>query len=526
MKFTKKFSFLLIIVVAAGVMAYSFLKPKGPNYKTETVVRGDITQEVSETGTVKKGETLNLNFKNSGTINEVAVAKGDEVAAGQFLARLDTAQLEVQLKQARANIDLCRIQRDRLTNGASDQDIRLAQTAAVNAQSTFDSAKQSLADARQNGDQKLANLYDSAADVLNSAHAKAVSADNAASMVQRTYFSPQDEDSIRVSEAVRQIENAAAKISGSDDYDAALEEASVQLAEIDADLADIRVICEKETWRDVVKQTDKNEIETQRDYIIAAQTAVNSAKQNIDFQKVANDAAVNAAQSAATAAGGALQSVREQLSKLTAQPRAEDVGVLDAEISQAQSAADLLELQISDSRIIAPVSGQIAQVNLQKGEAYFPAMAAIGAIVLIPDDPFYVEVDIYEEDVAKIKAGDAVSITPASSPDNSFKGRVVSTDPDSKIVNGVVYYTTKIGFDQTPPDIKSGMSADVVIIAATAKNTLLISESALANNDGAYSVRRLAGGVPESVSVSIGIKSKGQVQILSGLAEGDKVVTE
>jgi len=525
MKFTKKFVFFLIIIVAVGAIAYSFLKPKGPDYKTETVVRGSIIQEVSETGTVKKGETINLSFKNSGTVDKISVSKGDEVAAGQLLAELDTAQLEVQLKQARANLDLYRIQRDKLVNGAGAEDIALAQTAVANAQAARDNADQSLADARQGADQKLANLYDAAGDVLGSAHAKAVSAGNAVSLTQRTYFSPQGDDSIRVIEGVRRIENAAAKINGTNDYESDLKEAAALLAKIDADLADIRVVCEKEAWRDIVDEADKDAIETQRDYIIAAQAAVNSAKQNIDLQKVANDAAINSAQSAVTVAEGALQSAREQLAKLTAQPRAEDIGVLDAQIAQAQAAVDLLSLQITDSGITAPVSGQVAQVNYREGEAFLSALAG-GVISIIPDDPFFIEVDIYEEDVAKVSTGDPVDIAPASSPEDSYSGKVVSIDPTGKTVNGVVYYTTKIAFDNAPTNIKPGMSADVVIVTAEAKDVLLISESALGKNAGGNYVRVLSGAEIQETAVKTGIKSKGQVQILSGVKEGDIIITE
>jgi HlyD family secretion protein len=192
MKFNKKILILTVIFAIAGWLIYSALKPKGPVYTTVAVVRGDIVQEVSETGTVKKGDILVLNFKNSGTIDKIAVGKGDAIQAGQILAQLNTDQLQVQLRQAKANLDLYRIQRDKLMNGASDEDITLAQTAVINAQAARDSASQALSDAKDGADQKLSNLYDAASDTLNSARAKAVNAGNSASLLQRTYFTPQD----------------------------------------------------------------------------------------------------------------------------------------------------------------------------------------------------------------------------------------------------------------------------------------------------------------------------------------------
>jgi len=67
---------ILIIIAIAGLIAWNMFKPEEATYKTEPVVIGSITQEVAETGSVKKGEAINLNFKNSGIIEKINVSPG------------------------------------------------------------------------------------------------------------------------------------------------------------------------------------------------------------------------------------------------------------------------------------------------------------------------------------------------------------------------------------------------------------------------------------------------------------------
>jgi len=112
-----------------------------------------------------------------------------------------------------------------------------------------------------------------------------------------------------------------------------------------------------------------------------------------------------------------------------------------------------LGLQIEKCRLKAPVDGQIGEINYREGESV-SSLAASGAMTLIPHDPYVVETDIYEEDIIKIKVGDAVMISPASNPEETFPGSVVLIDPVNKVVNGVVYYSVKIAFDGAPDSVK------------------------------------------------------------------------
>jgi len=535
MKSNKKILIILAAVAVGGVLAWDWLRPKTPEYKTEKVVRGQIAQDVAETGSVKKGESLNLNFKNSGAVAKVDVAKGDQVAFGRILAELDDRQLQVQLIQARANLDLYNLQLEKLRTGAAVEDISIVQSQAQSAQVALENAQAALVDAKTAADQKLNSAYKTATDALATAYVKAYNGYNFTDLLQRTYFAPQDADSISVFETAQKMNLSVGKIKNysdaaqADGKDSGLDPvfavAKGHLAEVETDLRFVRAMCEKLPWRDSVSQTYKDGLDLHIGYVVAAQTAFNSAVENIALQKSANALSVNSAQAGVDAAAAARATAAGQLEKTIAPPRTEDEGILEAQTAQARAQIALLELQIADSKLIAPVGGQIAEVNIKTGETISP-LGAGPAMVLLPADPYEIVADIYEEEAVNLKVGNRAQISIAAIPDKVFGGYVAEIDPAGKLINGVVYYQTKIAFDQVAPEaLKPEMTADVEIIAAQSDDALLVSETALRKKTGGgWFVQVLENGVSRDVDVQIGIRSKGMAEIISGLSEGDEVI--
>ncbi len=75
---------------------------------TEQIVEaalGDVEQTISSEGTIEAESTADLAFDVSGTVTEVLVAAGDEVAAGDAVARIDTSELQAALLEAQAAVD-------------------------------------------------------------------------------------------------------------------------------------------------------------------------------------------------------------------------------------------------------------------------------------------------------------------------------------------------------------------------------------------------------------------------------------
>ncbi len=76
-----------------------------PSYRTEPVIRGDIQQTVTATGTVNAVTTVLVGTQVSGTIKNLFVDFNSRVTKGQLIALIDPEMFEAQVAQARANME-------------------------------------------------------------------------------------------------------------------------------------------------------------------------------------------------------------------------------------------------------------------------------------------------------------------------------------------------------------------------------------------------------------------------------------
>jgi HlyD family secretion protein len=94
--------------------------------RTETVRRGDIVSVVGATGSVLAEQQANLFFLLPGTVAEVLVESGDEVKAGQVLARLDQTDQRLAVQQAKDALAMAELNRQKLLAGPDESAIAVA----------------------------------------------------------------------------------------------------------------------------------------------------------------------------------------------------------------------------------------------------------------------------------------------------------------------------------------------------------------------------------------------------------------
>ncbi len=133
-----------LVVVISGFFIYKSNTKPTINYTTVAAIQGNLTQTVSETGTIKPEKELELNFSGAGKIAVVNAKVGDKVTSAQVLAELDTSDLNIKLREAQANANMARAQLDKLLSGASTEDRALAEANFKEAQASYDSALKDL----------------------------------------------------------------------------------------------------------------------------------------------------------------------------------------------------------------------------------------------------------------------------------------------------------------------------------------------------------------------------------------------
>lgn len=536
LSYMKKVIVIVVIVSIVSIFVYqNYFKKTELDFTLVKVVKGEVVQEISETGQVKKGEEVNLGFKLAGVLENIYVEVAEEVKEGEILAKLENSQLRIKLEEAEANLDLAQAQFNKLLAGATQEEIQITQTAVDNARISFESAKQNLQDIKVQGEENLKAAYDDALNALDDSHLKITNALNKTDLIQTTYFTSNDQEKIIVRENKDKIENALNKVKsyldtakntqGYEDIDLAISEMKEALDSVFNALKIIRDTCEETGYKNLVSSTDKTSLDNHQGYINTALTNITNFQQTISLTKLTNSSNINTYQASIDSAQGELTAAENELAKITADPRKEDVDLYQAQVRQARAQVQLLGKQIEDTILKSPVEGQVVKINKRVGELVQTAIQD-AVINLLPASPFKIEVDIYEEDIVDVKVDNPVEITLVAFSDDILKGRVISIDPAEKLIGGIVYYEVTIDFEETRDGIKPGMTADIIIESDKKENVLVIPKRAVKKMDGKKIVQVFKDGEVKEREIEIGLEGNEYIEVISGLQEGEEVVID
>lgn len=496
-------TWLVIIIIILIIIGYFFIKGifKSPTdgLLTEKITKGLVLQEVSETGSVRATENISLGFKSVGKVAKIDVAVGDSVKKGDVLAELDFSQVAAQLQSAKAVLNSANTQYDKLINGLTPQDVKTYEDAVTSAQ------------------QDLNNTYDGALNTLNDAYLDIYNAYNVVVSIRNSYFSASDQSGIVVSSArddinsnmqdVKNYLDAATKSSTKSDIDSAVSRMLIVLNNVYNDLKIVREQCDQGIYYSKVSAADKTSLDTQKANINTASTTVTTLQNSISSYEVV------------------LQKAEDNLSSKTASARPEDIDIYKADINQAQANVNALQNQLNDNYLVSSIDGIVTEVNIKKGQIISPSQSAIN---LLSTEPFQIKVAIYEQDIVSVKIGNDVKINLVAFPKQTFNGKVLSIDPAETIIDNVVYYQVTIEFPNQPEGIRSGMTADIVIEANKKDNVLRIPKNAVLQTDGTQTVQVVRPGARpkiENVVITTGLEGNNYFEVISGLNEGDQIVT-
>ncbi len=121
---------VLALAAAAGYLGYRRFAPSpatAARLTTQAAALGTVVSMISATGNVTSPATSRLSFSSGGRLSELLVGIGSAVQAGQALARIDPAELEVALAQAWANLSSAEAKLAQTRAGATVEDLAAAQ---------------------------------------------------------------------------------------------------------------------------------------------------------------------------------------------------------------------------------------------------------------------------------------------------------------------------------------------------------------------------------------------------------------
>jgi len=210
---------------------------------------------------------------------------------------------------------------------------------------------------------------------------------------------------------------------------------------------------------------------------------------------------------------------------------------LDAQIQTAQLSVDSAKLDLSRTQITAPMDGTIVAVAVEVGQTVNATNSTPTIVKIANLDNMVVKAEISEADVPRVEPGQRVYFTILGDPDTKIDATLrdiepapdsISDESGSSSSSSAIYYNGL--FDVPNPDhkLRISMTAQVTIVLAEARDVLTLPVTALGPKgpDGGYMVRVLeADGKIVPKRIEVGLNNKVNVEIKSGLSEGDRVVT-
>lgn len=201
----------------------------------------------------------------------------------------------------------------------------------------------------------------------------------------------------------------------------------------------------------------------------------------------------------------------------------DDITVTETEIARLQKD------QAAPAPLLSPISGTITKMSVSPGGA---VSSGAEAFTIIDYQDLSATIQVDELDVLKIHQGLKATLQLDAIPEKTYNGKVSMIANEGAIKNGVSTFGVTIHLDQ-PGEIKAGMSAQATILVEQKKNILVLPIESVIQQGNQYVVQkaRVSAGTqnvqPDTTTeqkVSIGIHDDSQIEIKSGLKEGDLVV--
>jgi len=243
----------------------------------------------------------------------------------------------------------------------------------------------------------------------------------------------------------------------------------------------------------------------------------------------------------------------------------------NSDLVRANASLEDAKERLSDTVIKSPIDGIVLQKYVEKGQIIASGISAVsgGTIIATVADlsRAYVTTAVDEIDIGSIEPDQKATIIAESYPDREFMGEVQRIHPQARIEQNVTTFDVTIEVDNSEGLLMSGMNASVEITAGFVENALLIPREALTDmraiarmiGEGAGSgppgdMRRrpeggeggrqggseednssksnpvkmaivVNNGIEEPRPIELGLSNFEQVEVLSGLSEGDTVLT-
>ena len=223
---------------------------------------------------------------------------------------------------------------------------------------------------------------------------------------------------------------------------------------------------------------------------------------------------------------------------------------IEAQVAQAKISLNTAQIDLGYTKITAPKDGVVVSVQVEEGQTVNSNQTTPTIVNIADLSKVQLKMEIAEGDITKIKAGSRVEYSILSEPNRKFHAHISSIDPGlTTLSNGkyttttssgstassssssAIYYYAKAIVDNADGTLRIGMTTQNTVILDSAKDAVIVPSIAVKNEDGksvVYVLKKDKDGLDtaERREVQTGLTDSLKTQILSGVEEGEEVVTK
>ena len=223
---------------------------------------------------------------------------------------------------------------------------------------------------------------------------------------------------------------------------------------------------------------------------------------------------------------------------------------IEAQIVQAKISLNTAQIDLGYTKITAPKGGVVVSVQVEEGQTVNSNQTTPTIVNIADLSKVQLKMEIAEGDITKIKVGSKVEYSILSEPNRKFYAHISSVDPGlTTLSNGkykttsssgtttssssssAIYYYAKAVVDNPDGTLRIGMTTQNTVILDSAKDAVIVPSIAIKKEDGKSVVYVLKKGkdgldTAERREVQTGLIDSLKTQILSGVEEGEEVVTK
>lgn len=211
------------------------------------------------------------------------------------------------------------------------------------------------------------------------------------------------------------------------------------------------------------------------------------------------------------------------------------------QVVSAKEEVQRAQTNLGYATITSPIDGVVLSKSVEEGQTVAASFSTPELFTIAQDlTNMQVVADVDEADIGDVKEGERVTFTVDAYPDDTFEGKVKQVRQEATTTNNVVTYEVVISAPNADLKLKPGLTANVTIYTAERKGVLSVPSKALRFTPQKETVGKMkivdAANAKNKVwtiegnsivahKVNIGMTDGTNTQIVSGIAEGTKVIT-